>query len=124
MKTNYTTLDQGRIDRIHYARMIRVEVAPGSYEYVVAVYQDSGKPDHGPILYVSAMRAVEHFADETEASQYFLALMDPLEFGDPISLLPTLKSRIPSKAFHWTPSMDVARKLAAASFRREVAHYD
>ena len=118
MKTNFTTLDSGRINKDTYARLIRVKVAQGAQEYVVATYHDSGKQSDGPVLYVSNMNTVEHFSNEQEATQYFLALMDPEEFGDPIS---HLKSRDPSKSYKWRPSTDVAKAVEAEGFRREVA---
>ena len=123
MKTNYTTLDSGRINKEMYARLIRVKVAQGLDDFVVATYKDSGNPAHGPVLYVSNMDTVEHFSDEQEATQYFLALMDPEEFGDPKKLLKskTLKSHDPSKSYKWRPSTDVAKAVEAEGFRREVA---
>lgn len=123
MKTNYTTLDSGRINSEVYARLIRVNVAQGSDDYVVAVYHDSGKPSNGPVFYISNMQAVEHFSDEQEATQYFLALMDPEEFGNPKKLLKsgTLKSHDPKKSYHWSPDVEVAKAVEAESFRREVA---
>lgn len=122
MKTNYTTLDSGRINKDLYARLIRVDVAQGN-DYVVAVYRDSGKPSNGPVFYISQMNSVEHFSDEQEATQYFLALMDPEEFGNPKKLLKSgaLKSRDTSRSYRWSPSSDVARAIASESFRREVA---
>ena len=100
MKTNFTTLDQGRISSTMYARLIKVYPEQGdSPDYVVAVYKGSGKINRGPFYYVSQMNQVEHFADEQEATQYFLALMDPEEFGDPEMLLSTLKSRNVAKSF-------------------------
>ena len=87
MKTNFTTLDSGRINKEMYARLIRVKDPQRPDDFVVAVYKDSGNPAHGPVLYVSNMDAVEHFSDEQDATQYFLALMDPEEFGDPKKLL-------------------------------------
>lgn len=124
MKTNYTTLDSGRINKEMYARLIRVKVAQGPQEpddYVVVTYRDSGKQSDGPTLYVSNMDTVEHFSDEQEATQYFLALMDPGEFGDPKSLISRLKSRDPSRSYKWHPNVDVAKAVEAESFRREVA---
>ena len=121
MKTNFTTLDSGRINKDTYARLIRVKVAQGSQEYVVATYRDSGKQSDGPVLYVSNMDTVEHFSDEQEATQYFLALMDPEEFGDPKKLISHLKSHDPSKSYKWRPSTDVAKAVEAEGFRREVA---
>lgn len=124
MKTNFTTLDAGRINKDLYARLIRVKVAQGPREpddYVVATYKDTGNPAHGPALYVSQMHSVEHFSDEQEATQYFLALMDPEEFGDPKSLIFHLKSHDPSKSYKWHPNVDVAKAVEAESFRREVA---
>ena len=124
MKTNYTTLDSGRINSDYYARLIRVEVAQGtSPDYVVAVYYDSGKPSNGPAFYISQMQSVEHFSDEQDATQYFLALMDPEEFGDPEKLLKSciLKSRDPSKSYRWHPDLEVAKAVEAEGFRREVA---
>lgn len=126
MKTNYTTLDSGRINKEMYARLIRVKVAQGPQEpddYVVVTYRDSGKQSDGPTLYVSNMDTVEHFSDEQEAAQYFLALMDPEEFGNPKKLLKsgTLKSHNPKKSYRWSPSVDVAKAVEAESFRREVA---
>ena len=123
--TNYVTLDQGRIDRNYCARLIRVcprgKVAPD--DFVVAVYKDAGAPDWGPGYYHATMHAVEHFADEYEATGYFLALMDPYEheFGDPEEVLLRSKSRDVSRAYRWTPDAEVARRMAAESFRREVA---
>lgn len=123
MKTNFTTLDSGRINSEMYARLIRVNVAQGSDDYVVAVYHDSGKPSNGPVFYISNMHSVEHFSDEQEATQYFLALMDPEEFGNPKKLLKsgTLKSHNPKKSYHWSPDVEVAKAVEAESFRREVA---
>ena len=121
MKTNFTTLDSGRINKDTYARLIRVKVAQGSQEYVVATYHDSGKQSDGPVFCVSNMDTVEHFSDEQEATQYFLALMDPEEFGDPKKLISHLKSHDPSKAYKWRPSADVAKAVEAEGFRREVA---
>ena len=123
MKTNFTTLDSGRINKDTYARLIRVKVAQGPDDYVVAKYKDSGNPAQGPVLYVSNMDTVEHFSDEQDATQYFLALMDPEEFGDPKKLLKskTLKSHDPSKSYKWRPSTDVAKAVEAEGFRREVA---
>ena len=121
MKTNFTTLDSGRINKDTYARLIRVKVAQGPDDYVVATYHDSGKQSDGPVLYVSNMDTVEHFSNEREATQYFLALMDPAEFGDPKKLIPHLKSHDPSKSYKWRPSTDVAKAVEAEGFRREVA---
>ena len=121
MKTNFTTLDSGRINKETYARLLRVRVAQGTQEYVVATYRDSGKQSDGPVLYVSNMDTVEHFSDEQDAAQYFLALMDSEEFGDPKSLIPHLKSHDPSKSYKWRPSTDVAKAVEAEGFRREVA---
>ena len=123
MKTNYTTLDSGRINKDLYARLIRVKVAQGTTDYVVAAYKDTGNPAHGPVLYISQMHSVEHFSDEQAATQYFLALMDPEEFGDPKKLLKsgTLKSHDPSRSCRWHPNVNVAKAIAAESFRREVA---
>ena len=121
MKTNFATLDSGRINKDTYARLIRVKVAQGSQEYVVATYHDSGKQSDGPVFYVSNMDTVEHFSDEQEATQYFLALMDPGEFGDPKSLIAHLKSHDPSKSYKWRPNADVAKAVEAEGFRREVA---
>ena len=121
MKTNFTTLDSGRINKETYARLIRVKVAQGPDDYVVATYHDSGKQSDGPVFYVSNMDAVEHFSDEQEATQYFLALMDPEEFGDPKKLISHLKSRHTSKSYKWRPSADVAKAVEAEGFRREVA---
>lgn len=121
MKTNFTTLDSGRINKETYARLLRVKVAQGDQEYVVATYRDSGKQSDGPVLYVSNMDTVEHFSDEQEATQYFLALMDPEEFGDPKKLIPHLKTHDPSKSYKWRPSTDVAKAVEAEGFRREVA---
>ena len=121
MKTNFTTLDSGRINKDTYARLLRVKVAQGPREYVVATYRDSGKQSDGPVFYVSNMDTVEHFSDEQEATQYFLALMDPEEFGDPKKLISHLKSHDPSKSYKWRPSTDVAKAVEAESFRREVA---
>ena len=123
MKTNYTTLDSGRINKNLYARLLRVKVAQGPDDYVVAKYKDSGNPAQGPVLYVSNMDTVEHFSDEQEATQYFLALMDPEEFGDPKKLLKskTLKSHDPKRSYKWRPSTDVAKAVEAEGFRREVA---
>ena len=122
MKTNFTTLDHGRISIGRYARLIKVypeqEDTP---DYVVAVYKDSGKTDQGPFYYISQMSQVEHFSDEQEATQYFLALMDPEEFGDPEELIFRLKSRDPSKSYRWQPNLEVAKAVEAESFRREVA---
>ena len=121
MKTNYTTLDSGRINRDLYARLLRVKDPRGDDNYVVATYKDTGNPAHGPVFYVSQMHSVEHFSDEQEATQYFLALMDPEEFGNPKSLISRLKSRDPSRSYKWHPNVDVAKAVEAASFRREVA---
>ena len=122
MKTNFTTLDSGRINSEYFARLIRVRVAPDmAPDYVVAVYHDSGKPGNEPVFYVAQMQSVEHFSDEQDATQYFLALMDPEEFGDPKSLIPHLKSRDPSKAYRWQPDPEVAKAVEAEGFRREVA---
>ena len=121
MKTNFTTLDSGRINKDTYARLLRVKVAQGAQEYVVATYHDSGKQSDGPVLYVSNMDTVEHFSDEQDATQYFLALMDPEEFGDPKKLISHLKSHDPSKSYKWRPSTDVAKAVEAEGFRREVA---
>ena len=122
MKTNYTTLDSGRINSEYYARLIRVKVAQDTApDYVVAVYRDSVKPGNAPVFYVSQMQSVEHFSDEQEATQYFLALMDPEEFGDPEELIFHLKSRDPSKSYRWRPNLEVAKAVEAESFRREVA---
>ena len=122
MKTNYTTLDSGRINSDYFARLIRVKVAQDmAPDYVVAVYHDSGKPGNEPVFYVAQMQSVEHFSDEQEATQYFLALMDPEEFGDPKKLIPHLKSRDPSKSYRWQPNLEVAKAVEAESFRREVA---
>lgn len=117
MKTNYTTLDSGRINKDLYARLIHVKPD----DFVVATYKDTGNPAHGPVFYVSQMHSVEHFSDEQEATQYFLALMDPEEFGDPKSLISRLKSRDPSRSYKWHPNVDVAKAVEAESFRREVA---
>lgn len=125
MKTNYTTLDSGRINSELYARLVKV--TPGtlshmeegnSNDYVVATYKDTGNPAHGPVFYVSQMSSVEHFFDEQAATQYFLALMDPEEFGDPKELL---KVHDPSRSYRWSPSVDVAKAVEAEGFRREVA---
>ena len=121
MKTNFTTLDSGRINKDTYARLLRVKVAQGAQEYVVATYHDSGKQSDGPVFYVSNMDTVEHFSDEQDATQYFLALMDPEEFGDPKKLISHLKSHNPSKSYKWRPSADVAKAVEAEGFRREVA---
>ena len=121
MKTNFTTLDSGRINKETYARLIRVKVAQGPDDYVVATYHDSGKQSDGPVFYVSNMDAVEHFSDEQEATQYFLALRDPEEFGVPKKLISHLKSRDPSRSYKWRPSADVAKAVEAEGFRREVA---
>ena len=121
MKTNFTTLDSGRINKNLYARLLRVKVAQGAQEYVVATYHDSGKQSDGPVFYVSNMDTVEHFSDEQDATQYFLALMDPEEFGDPKKLISHLKSHDPSKSYKWRPSTDVAKAIEAEGFRREVA---
>ena len=121
MKTNFTTLDSGRINKEMYARLLRVKVAQGLDDYVVATYKDSGNPAQGPVLYVSNMNTVERFSDEQEATQYFLALMDPGEFGDPKALIAHLKSHDPSKSYKWRPSTDVAKAVEAEGFRREVA---
>ena len=118
MKTNYTTLDSGRINKDLYARLIRVKVAQGTDDYVVVTYKDTGNPAHGPVRYISQMHSVEHFSDEQAATQYFLALMDPEEFGDPKS---HLKSHDPSRSYKWRPNVNVAKAIAAESFRREVA---
>ena len=118
MKTNFTTLDSGRINKNLYARLFRVKDPQGTDDFVVATYKDTGNPAHGPVFYISQMCSVEHFSDEQAATQYFLALMDPGEFGDPISCL---KSHDPSKSYKWHPNLDVAKAIAAESFRREVA---
>lgn len=123
MKTNFTTLDSGRINQNLYARLLRVKDPQKADDYVVVTYRDSGKQSDGPVLYVSNMDTVEHFSDEQEATQYFLALMDPEEFGDPKKLLKsgTLKSHDPSRSYRWSPSVEVAKAVEAESFRREVA---
>ena len=124
MKTNYTTLDSGRINSEYFARLIRVKVArDAAPDYVVAVYHDSVKPGNELVFYVAQMQSVEHFSDEQDATQYFLALMDPEEFGDPKKLLrsKTLKSHDPSKSYRWQPNLEVAKAVEAESFRREVA---
>lgn len=122
MKTNYTTLDSGRINSEYFARLIRVKVAQDTApDYVVVVYRDSGKSGNEPMFYVAQMQSVEHFSDEQEATQYFLALMDPEEFGDPKKLIHHLKSRDPSKSYSWKPNLEVAKAVEAESFRREVA---
>ena len=122
MKTNYTTLDSGRINSDYFARLIRVKVAQDmAPDYVVVVYHDSGKPGNEPVFYVAQMQSVEHFSDEQDATQYFLALMDPEEFGDPKKLISHLKSHDPSKSYKWRPSTDVAKAVEAEGFRREVA---
>lgn len=121
MKTNFNTLDSGRINKDLYARLIRVKVAQGPDDYVVATYKDTGKPTQGPVFYISQMNTVEHFSDGQEATQYFLALMDPEEFGDPKFLISHLKSHDSSKSYKWHPSVDVAKAVEAESFRREVA---
>lgn len=123
MKTNFTTLDSGRIDKNTYARLLRVKDPQKADDYVVVTYRDSGKQSDGPVLYVSNMDTVEHFSDEQEATQYFLALMDPEEFGDPKKLLKsgTLKSHDSKRSYRWSPSVEVAKAVAAESFRREVA---
>ena len=121
MKTNFTTLDSGRINKEMYARQIRVKVAQGPDDFVVATYKDTGNPAHGPVFYISQMCLVEHFSDEQEATQYFLALMDPEEFGDPKKLVSHLKSHDPSKSYRWQPNLEVAKAVEAESFRREVA---
>lgn len=121
MKTNYTTLDSGRIKKNLYARLLRVKDPQRPDDFVVATYKDTGNPAHGPVFYISQMHSVEHFSDEQEATQYFLALMDPEEFGDPKSLITHLKSHDHSKSYKWHPSLDVAKAVEAESFRREVA---
>ena len=121
MKTNFTTLDSGRINKNLYARLLRVKVAQGADDFVVATYKDTGNPAHGPVFYISQMCSVEHFSDEQAATQYFLALMDPGEFGDPKKLIFHLKSRDPSKSYRWQPNLEVAKAVEAESFRREVA---
>lgn len=121
MKTNFTTLDSGRINKNLYARLFRVKDPQGADDFVVATYKDTGNPAHGPVFYISQMCSVEHFSDEQEATQYFLALMDPAEFGDPKKLIRHLKSHDPSKSYKWHPNLDVAKAIAAESFRREVA---
>lgn len=121
MKTNYTTLDSGRINKNLYARLLRVKDPQGADDFVVATYKDTGNPAHGPVFYISQMHSVEHFYDEQEATQYFLALMDPEEFGDPKSLITHLKSHDPSRSYKWHPNLDVAKAVEAESFRREVA---
>ena len=122
MKTNYTTLDSGRINSEYFARLIRVKVAQDTApDYVVATYRDSGKPGNEPVFYVAQMQSVEHFSDEQEAAQYFLALMDPEEFGNPKKLISHLKSHNPSKSYRWKPNLEVAKAVEAESFRREVA---
>lgn len=123
MKTNYTTLDSGRINKDLYARLIRVKVAQGPQEpddYVVVTYRDSGKQSDGPVFYTSQMNAVEHFSDEQEATQYFLALMDPEEFGDPREFLKS-GAHNPKRSYKWHPNVDVAKAIEAEGFRREVA---
>lgn len=121
MKTNFTTLDSGRIDKNTYARLLRVKDPQKADDYVVVTYRDSGKQSDGPVFYVSQMHSVEHFSDEQEATQYFLALMDPEEFGNPKSLISRLKSRDPSRSYKWHPNVDVAKAVEAEGFRREVA---
>ena len=123
MKTNFTTLDSGRIDKNTYARLLRVKDPQKADDYVVVTYRDSGKQSDGPVFYVSNMDTVEHFSDEQEATQYFLALMDPEEFGDPKKLLKsgTLKSHDSKRSYKWHPNVDVAKAVEAESFRREVA---
>ena len=121
MKTNFTTLDSGRIKKNLYARLLRVKDPQRPDDFVVATYKDTGNPAHGPVFYISQMCSVEHFSDEQEATQYFLALMDPEEFGDPKKLISCLKSHDPSKSYKWRPSADVAKAIEAESFRREVA---
>ena len=122
MKTNYTTLDSGRINSEYFARLIRVKVAQDTApDYVVATYRDSGKPGNEPVFYVAQMQSVEHFSDEQEAAQYFLALMDPEELGNPKKLISHLKSHNPSKSYRWKPNLEVAKAVEAESFRREVA---
>ena len=121
METNFTTLDSRRINKNLYARLLRVKDPQRPDDFVVATYKDTGNPTHGPVFYISQMCSVEHFSDEQEATQYFLALMDPGEFGDPRSLISCLKSRDPSKSYKWRPSADVAKAIEAESFRREVA---
>ena len=122
MKTNYTTLDSGRINSEYFARLVRVKVAQDvAPDYVVVVYHDSGNPGNEPVFYVAQMQSVEHFSDEQDATQYFLALMDPEEFGDPKSLIRHLKSRDSSKSYRWQPNLEVAKAVEAESFRREVA---
>lgn len=118
MKTNYTTLDSGRINKNLYARLLRVIDSQRPDDFVVATYKDTGNPAHGPVFYVSQMHSVEHFSDEQAATQYFLALMDPEEFGDPNEFL---KAHDPSRSYKWHPNVDVAKAVEAASFRREVA---
>ena len=92
MKTNFKTLDQGRISRGMYARLIEV-----AQDYVVVVYQSTTTGRPGQLS--SNMLKVEHFADESEAAAYFLALMDPMEFGDPQELLESSKSWDPARSF-------------------------
>lgn len=123
MKTNFTTLDSGRIDKNTYARLLRIKDPQKADDYVVVTYRDSGKQSDGPVFYVSNMDTVEHFSDEQEATQYFLALTDPEEFGDPKKLLKsgTLKSRDSKRSYRWSPSVEVAKAVASESFRREVA---
>lgn len=122
MKTNYTTLDSGRINSEYFARLIRVKVAQDTApDYVVVVYHDSGNSGNEPVFYVAQMQSVEHFSDEQDATQYFLALMDPEEFGNPKKLISHLKSHDPSKSYRWQPNLEVAKAVEAESFRREVA---
>lgn len=115
MKTNFKTLDRGYIDNGRFARL--VSVAQGTeHEYVVIVYTENGDP----MGYGSQMRRVEHFTDEQEATMYFLALMDPEEFGNPKKLLKELGSRIPQKSYKWTPDVAAAAAIAREAFKREV----
>lgn len=119
MKTNFKTLDRGYIDNGRYARL--VSVAQGTeHEYVVIVYTESGDLNKDPMGYGSQMRRVEHFTDEQEATMYFLALMDPEEFGNPEKLLKELGSRIPQKSYKWTPDVAAAVAIAREAFKREV----
>lgn len=119
MKTNFKTLDRGRTDNGRYARLISV-ARETEYEYMVIVYSESGDLDKDPMGYRSQMHRVEHFTNDQEATMYFLALMDPEEFGNPEKLLRELGSHIPQKSYKWTPGVAAAEAIAREAFKREV----
>ena len=119
MKTNFKTLDRGYTDNGRYARLISVAQRT-EYEYVVIVYSESGDLNKDPMGYRSQMHRVEHFTNDQEATMYFLALMDPEEFGNPEKLLKELESHIPQKSYKWTPDAAAAEAIAREAFKREV----